>query len=56
VGATGLIQFHELVAQLRGEAGARQVPGAHLGIAENGGGFWGVEEAATTVSILEGMH
>ena len=26
VGATGLIQFHELVAQLRGEAGARQVP------------------------------
>jgi acetyl-CoA acyltransferase len=55
VGATGLIQFHELVAQLRGEAGARQVPGARLAIAENGGGFWGVEEAATTVSILEGM-
>jgi acetyl-CoA acyltransferase len=53
VGATGLIQLHELVTQLRGEAGARQVSGARLGIAENGGGFWGVEEAATTVSILE---
>jgi len=56
VGATGLIQLHELVTQLRGEAGARQVSGARLGIAENGGGFWGVEEAATTVSILEGMR
>jgi len=56
VGATGLIQLHELVTQLRGEAGARQVSGARLGIAENGGGFWGVEEAATTVSILEAMR
>ncbi|MCA8868448.1 MAG: thiolase family protein [Rhodobacteraceae bacterium] len=54
VGATGIIQIHELVAQLRGGAGARQVEGAHLAIAENGGGFWGVEEAATTVTILEG--
>jgi acetyl-CoA acetyltransferase len=54
VGATGLIQFHELVAQLRGEAGPRQVGGARLALAENGGGFWGVEEAATTVTILEG--
>jgi acetyl-CoA acyltransferase len=53
VGATGLIQLHELVTQLRGEAGPRQVPGASVGIAENGGGFWGVEEAVTTVSILE---
>lgn len=53
VGATGLIQLQELVTQLRGEAGPRQVPSARLAIAENGGGFWGVEEAATTVSILE---
>jgi len=53
VGATGLIQIHELVAQLRAEAGARQVQGARLAIAENGGGLWGVEEAATTVTILE---
>lgn len=54
VGATGIIQIHELVAQLRGEAGARQVDGARFGVAENGGGFWGVEEAATVVTILEG--
>lgn len=53
VGATGLIQIHELVAQLRGEAGPRQVEGARLAVAENGGGLWGVEEAATTVTILE---
>lgn len=53
IGATGLIQLHELAAQLRGEAGARQVPDARIAVAENGGGFWGVEEAATTVTILE---
>lgn len=53
VGATGIIQLNELVQQLRGEAGDRQVEAARIGIAENGGGFWGVEEAATTVTILE---
>jgi len=52
VGATGLVQIHELVTQLRAEAGKRQVEGARLALAENGGGFWGVEEAATTVTIL----
>ena len=53
IAATGIIQLHELVAQLRGEAGARQVPGARTGIAENGGGFVGVEDAACVVTILE---
>jgi acetyl-CoA acyltransferase len=53
IGATGVIQIHELVTQLRGEAGERQVPGARLGLAENGGGFLGLEEAACVVSILE---
>lgn len=52
VGATGLIQLHELVQQLRGDAGARQVEGARVALAENGGGFWGVEEASTTVTVL----
>ena len=42
-----------LCAQLRGECGARQVAGARVGIAENGGGFLGVEEGATTVTIVE---
>jgi hypothetical protein len=41
------------VTQLRGEAGARQVEGARIAVAENGGGFLGVEEAATVVTVLE---
>lgn len=52
IGATGLGQIHELVTQLRGEAGARQVSDARFGIAENGGGFDGFEEAAACVTIL----
>jgi acetyl-CoA acyltransferase len=52
IGATGAIQIHELVMQLRGEAGARQVENAKFAAAENGGGFFGVEEAATVVTIL----
>jgi acetyl-CoA acetyltransferase len=52
IGATGLGQIHEIVLQLRGTAGRRQVDGARLAIAENGGGFHGVEEAAATVTIL----
>ncbi|MBH1935435.1 thiolase family protein [Streptomyces sp. AV19] len=55
VGATGIGQVHELVTQLRGEAGDRQVPGARIGLAENGGGFLGYEEAAAAVVVLEGM-
>ncbi len=53
IGATGAIQLHELVMQLRGEAGDRQVEGARMGLAENGGGFHGIEEAACVVTILE---
>jgi len=53
VGATGIAQLYELVTQLRGEASARQVEGARLAAAENGGGFLGVEEAATVVTVLE---
>jgi acetyl-CoA acetyltransferase len=52
IGATGLAQIHELVTQLRGEAGTRQVAGATVGIQENGGAFLGVEEAAAVVTIL----
>ena len=52
IGATGLGQVYELVTQLRGEAGARQVEGARIAIAENGGGLCGVEEAVASITIL----
>lgn len=53
IGASGLAQIHELMLQLRGQAGPRQVQGASLGLAENGGGNIGLEEAAMCIHILE---
>jgi acetyl-CoA acyltransferase len=53
IGATGLGQIHELVTQLRGEAGARQVEQPRLALQENGGGLMGIEEAAVAITILE---
>src|SRR5258705_13762026 len=52
IGATGLGQIHELVTQLRGEAGKRQVDNARIAIQENGGGLYGIEEAVVAVNIL----
>lgn len=52
IGATGVAQIVELTTQIRGEAGKRQVEGAKLALAENGGGFLGVEEAAMSIHIL----
>jgi acetyl-CoA acyltransferase len=53
IGASGLAQIYEVVTQLRGEAGKRQVEGAKIGLTENGGGNIGVEEASMTIHILE---
>jgi acetyl-CoA acetyltransferase len=53
IGASGLSQIQEIVTQLRGEAGKRQVGGARIGLAENGGGNIGVEEAAMCIHIME---
>jgi acetyl-CoA acetyltransferase len=52
ISATGLGQLHELVTQLRGEAGPRQVEGARVAIHENGGGLIGTEEAVVAINIL----
>ncbi|HDQ72111.1 MAG TPA: thiolase domain-containing protein [Chloroflexi bacterium] len=52
VGATGIYQVVEVVQQLRGLAGANQVPGARWGMAQNIGG-----SGATVVThILEKME
>ncbi|MBU1671805.1 MAG: thiolase family protein [Actinobacteria bacterium] len=53
IGASGLAQVYELVHQLRGDAGPRQVEGARLAMAENGGGFIGLGEAAMAIHIME---
>jgi len=53
IAASGLAQIVELVDQLRGEAGPRQVDGARLALAQNGGGMVGGEEAAMGIHILE---
>ena len=49
VGATGVAQVVEIVSQLRGEAGKRQVQGARVGLAQNMGGSGG----SSVVHILE---
>ena len=53
LGATGVVQVVELVAQLRGETGANQVPGAEVALAHcTGGGIWGVDNGACAVHVL----
>ncbi len=56
VGATGVAQLIELTLQLRGDAGARQVPGAKLAMAHNSGGWVGEDPAVSAVHILEGSR
>ena len=53
VGATGLAQIVELTEQLQGRAGRRQVEGARLALAQNGGGKKGNDAAAMLVTILQ---
>jgi acetyl-CoA acetyltransferase len=53
VGASGLAQIFELVTQLRGEAGQRQVKKHRIAMTHNAGGTVGLGEAAMTVHILE---
>jgi len=53
IGASGLAQIYELVTQLRGEAGPRQVNKPRIAMAENGGGTIGQGEAAMCIHILE---
>ena len=52
IGASGCGQLVELTDQLRGRAGKRQVQGARMALAENGGGYLGEDAAAIVISIL----
>ena len=55
LGATGLAQLAEIVWQLRGDAGARQVDGARIGLVETmGGGTAGVDGNGCVVAVLGG--
>jgi acetyl-CoA C-acetyltransferase len=49
VGATGIAQAIEIVEQLRGESGDRQVEGAHVGMTQNMGG----SGASSVVHVFE---
>ncbi len=52
VGATGVAQIVELTEQLQGRCGKRQVEGAKVALAHNGGGVVGREAASMCVTIL----
>jgi acetyl-CoA acetyltransferase len=52
LGATGVAQIIEIVYQLRGEAGARQVDGAKVGLAHCMGGDKDGDGKSCTVNIL----
>jgi acetyl-CoA acetyltransferase len=54
VGATGVLQIVELVAQLRGRAGERQVDlDPRLALAQNAGGFVEGDNAVAVITVLE---
>jgi acetyl-CoA acetyltransferase len=53
VGATGIAQIVELAEQLQGRSGERQVEGARVGLAQNGGGNIGADVAAMVVTVLK---
>lgn len=53
IGATGIAQVVELYEQLLGRSGPRQVEGARIALAENGGGYINGDVAALCITILK---
>jgi len=52
IGATGLGQIAEVVWQLQGKGGKRQVENCKVGLTQNGGGHIGLDAAAMAVHIF----
>ena len=52
IGATGLAQIHEAVTQVRGRAGARQVEGARVALAQNAGGWGDGDNLVSAVHVF----
>jgi len=52
IGATGLGQIVEVVWQLQGKAGKRQVENCKIGLTQNGGGHIGFDAAAMAVHLF----
>ncbi len=53
IGATGCGQIHEIINQLRGTAGKRQVKDPKIGMTHNGGGILGLDAAAMALHIFK---
>ena len=54
VGATGVAQIVEIVSQLRGNCGLRQIAGARIGLTHcTGGGVAGFDHIACTIHVFE---
>lgn len=53
IAATGLSMLFELTAQMRGEAGSRQVNHPEFALMENGGGSIGFDDSVCAVTILQ---
>lgn len=53
IGATGVGQIHEIVTQLRGQAGKRQAGSPKVGLTHNGGGILGIDAAALALHVFK---
>jgi len=53
VGATGCGMIYEIIQQLRGEAGKRQVRNPKVGMIHNGGGVIGIDASSMVLNILK---
>ena len=53
LGATGIGQIGEVVTQIRGRAGRRQIAKARVGLTHNGGGFRHADTGIVAVHILK---